>query len=67
MAAYQIERVGQTLRPDGVAIEARSGSAEQFAGRVTQAAEKGLAIILMSSDPASLDAGARGGRTRAAA
>ena len=34
VADYQIERVGQTLRPDGVAIEAVSGSAEHFAARV---------------------------------
>ncbi len=57
VAGYQIERVGQTLRPDGVAIEGAPGSGGQFAARVTQAVEKGLAVILMSSDPATLEAG----------
>jgi acetyl-CoA decarbonylase/synthase, CODH/ACS complex subunit gamma len=55
VAGYQVERVGQTLRPDGVAIEAGAGAAGQFAGRAGQAAEKGLAIILISSDPAVLE------------
>jgi acetyl-CoA decarbonylase/synthase complex subunit gamma len=53
---YTIERVGQTLRPDGVAIEA-SGPAEQFVARVTQAAESGVALILLGSDPALIEAG----------
>ncbi len=52
---YHIERVGQTLRPEGVAIEAGSDAA-QLAARATLAAEKGLAMILMSSDAAALDA-----------
>jgi acetyl-CoA decarbonylase/synthase complex subunit gamma len=56
VAGYQIERVGQTLRAEGVAIES-PGTPEQFAARVTRAAEKGLAIILLTSDPASLGAG----------
>ena len=57
VAAYQIERVGQTLRPDGVAIEGDSGSAAQFAGRVSEAVGKGLAVVLIASDPATLEAG----------
>jgi acetyl-CoA decarbonylase/synthase, CODH/ACS complex subunit gamma len=57
VAAYQIERVGQTLRPDGVAIEGDSGSAAQFAGRVSQAIDKGLSVVLLASDPATLEAG----------
>ncbi len=56
VAAYKVERVGQTLRPDGAAIEAGS-AVDQFAARVTRAAEKGLAVILMSSDPAAIEAG----------
>jgi acetyl-CoA decarbonylase/synthase, CODH/ACS complex subunit gamma len=53
---YKIERVGQTLRPDGVAIEA-GASAEDFAARVGRAAEKGLALILVTSDPVAMEAG----------
>jgi acetyl-CoA decarbonylase/synthase, CODH/ACS complex subunit gamma len=56
VAGYHVERVGQALRPDGVALEASPGPAAQFAARVTQAVEKGLAVILMSSDPAALEA-----------
>jgi acetyl-CoA decarbonylase/synthase complex subunit gamma len=57
VADYQIERVGQTLRPDGVAIEDASGSADTFAARVRQAADKDLAIILISTLPNVMDAG----------
>ncbi len=57
IADYQIERVGMILRPDGVAIENSSGSADTFAGRVGQAAGKELAIILMSPDPEAMEAG----------
>jgi acetyl-CoA decarbonylase/synthase complex subunit gamma len=57
VAAYQIERVGQQLRPDGVAIEGDGASAAQFAGRVSQAADKGLAMVLIAGDPAILEAG----------
>ena len=57
VADYQIERVGQTLRPDGVAIEDTSGSADTFAVRVRQAVGKDLAIILISSLPNVMDAG----------
>jgi acetyl-CoA decarbonylase/synthase, CODH/ACS complex subunit gamma len=56
VAAYQVERVGQTLRMDGVAIEGPAGSAEKFTSRSARAAEKGLAIILLSSDPDALEA-----------
>ena len=57
VAAYQIERGGQHLRPDGVAIGGDGASAAQFAGRVSQAADKGLAMVLIASDPAILEAG----------
>ena len=55
VAAYQVERVGQILRPDGVAIE--GAVAARFASRVAGAAERGLAIVLLASDPAVLEAG----------
>ncbi len=41
VANYQIERVGQTLRPDGVAIEDASGSADTFAARVAPGGGEG--------------------------
>ena len=56
MADYKIERVGQTLRPDGVAIESR-GLSRGFCGPGQKAAEKGLALVLMTSDPAVMEAG----------
>jgi acetyl-CoA decarbonylase/synthase complex subunit gamma len=55
-AGYKIERVGQTLRPDGLAIEAGQ-AVDKFAARVAKAAEKGLAVIILSSDPATVEAG----------
>jgi acetyl-CoA decarbonylase/synthase complex subunit gamma len=55
VATYQIERVGIALRPDGVAIQ--HSSADAFAARVTQAVAKQLAVILISSDPAAVEAG----------
>jgi acetyl-CoA decarbonylase/synthase, CODH/ACS complex subunit gamma len=57
VAGYEIERVGQALRPDGVAIEATSGSADTFAARVAKVADTELAVILMSSDVGILEAG----------
>src|SRR3990172_6739137 len=57
VANYHLERVGQTLRPEGIAIQADSGSPEQFAARAQEAAGKGMALVLMASDPAVLEAG----------
>jgi len=57
IAGYEIERVGQVLRPDGVAVEYRSGSPDTFAARVSQAVARGLAVILISSDVAAAEAG----------
>ncbi len=65
IADYQIERVGMTLRPDGVAIENVSGSADTFAGRVAQTAGKELAIILISSDPGAMEAGLKEAKDKA--
>ncbi len=57
VAGYEIERVGQVLRPDGIAVEYRSGSPETFAGRVAQVVAKDLSVILISSDLAAAEAG----------
>ena len=57
VADYEIERVGMALHPDGLAIENKSGAADTFAARVAQAAGKGLALILISTDPAAMEAG----------
>jgi acetyl-CoA decarbonylase/synthase complex subunit gamma len=65
VAEYQVERVGMMLRPDGVAIENSSGSAETFAARVAQAAQKELALILMSSDPGAMEAGLKEAKDKA--
>jgi len=51
IAGYRVERVGQSLRADGVAIEAASGSAEVLAERAQQAARAGAAVVLMVADP----------------
>jgi acetyl-CoA decarbonylase/synthase, CODH/ACS complex subunit gamma len=48
--------VGQTLRLDGVALEATAGDAQTYAARAAQAAEKGLAVILLTTDAALLEA-----------
>jgi len=55
VASYEVERVGMVLRADGVAIE--HSSADALAARVGQAVGKQLTVILMSSDPAALEAG----------
>ncbi len=65
IADYQVERVGMTLRPDGVAVEGSAGSADKFAARVGQVASKDLAVILMSSDPATMEAGLKVAQGRA--
>jgi acetyl-CoA decarbonylase/synthase complex subunit gamma len=56
--AYSVDYVGLDLETDGIAIEATSGDAETFAAcveAVTAATDKPL--ILMSSEPAVLEAG----------
>ena len=60
VAAYKVERVGQVLRVDGVALEA-GDSAEQFANRVARAAQAGLALILIASNGATMEAGLKAG------
>ena len=65
VAGYRIERVGVALQADGVAIEAASGSADTFATRVGKVAGKELAIILISSDPAVMEAGLKAAQGKA--
>jgi acetyl-CoA decarbonylase/synthase complex subunit gamma len=65
IADYQIERVGMILRPDGVAIENSSGFADTFGSRVAQAAEKELALILISSNPDAMEAGLKAAKDKA--
>ena len=65
IADYHVERVGMSLRVDGVALEDASGSVEQFAQRVSQAAGKELALILISTDPAVMEAGLKAAQGKA--
>ncbi|MDO8472830.1 MAG: acetyl-CoA decarbonylase/synthase complex subunit gamma, partial [Dehalococcoidia bacterium] len=56
---YQVERVGMKLTMDGFAVQNTSKNAEKFAECVgTVVAKSSLAIMLMSEDPAALDAAA---------
>ncbi|MBC7236885.1 MAG: acetyl-CoA decarbonylase/synthase complex subunit gamma [Chloroflexi bacterium] len=57
IADYQVERVGIDLSANGVAIENASGDAATFAARVKQAVAAGLPVILISDDPAAMEAG----------
>ncbi len=56
IAHYKVERVGMTLRVDGVAIENKSSDVATYAARVGQAVASGLAVILISDNPAALAA-----------
>ena len=56
---------GQTLRPDGVAIEAASGSAERLSPRAcARRRSKDLPIILISLRPGAMEAGLEAARAR---
>ncbi len=57
ISAYKVERVGITMRVDGVAVQNSSGDPAKFADRVTQAAAAGMPVILASQNPAALEAG----------
>ena len=56
IARYKVDRVGMTLRVDGVAIENKSSDVATYAARVGQAVSSGLAVILISDNPAALAA-----------
>ena len=65
VAAYEIERVGMKLTLDGLAIDDAGGGAAAFAAAATaaRAAAPGLPLVLLSGDPAAIEAalGAAGG------
>jgi acetyl-CoA decarbonylase/synthase, CODH/ACS complex subunit gamma len=56
IARYKVERVGMTLRVDGVVIENKSHDVATYAARVGQAVAAGLAVVLMGDNPAALAA-----------
>lgn len=57
VSAYGVERVGMTLRLNGLAVENASGDPRAFAHRVGQIKSKThLPMILMSADPAAIEA-----------
>lgn len=59
VSAYQVERVGIKLSLDGFAIQNASKSADKFAECVDLVtAKSGLAMMLMSEDPAAMGAAA---------
>ena len=57
VAAYMVDYVGIELRMDGLAVEAASGDAAQFAAAVKLAAGAKLPLILMARDKAVMEAG----------
>ncbi len=57
-AALDFERVGQTLRVEVVALEDATGDAGRFADAAQEADAADLALMLISEDPAVLEAGA---------
>jgi len=57
LGGVSFERVGQTLKPDVIAVRQSSGSAEKFAAAVKAAADtSGLNPVLMPSDASGLRA-----------
>jgi acetyl-CoA decarbonylase/synthase complex subunit gamma len=58
VSSYAVERVGMSLRLDGIAIEDSGGGAAAFAAAVAVArsAAPGLPLVLMSTDPAAVGA-----------
>jgi acetyl-CoA decarbonylase/synthase, CODH/ACS complex subunit gamma len=59
LAAYQVERVGETLRADLVSVAFKSGSLERFCAALGKVAELwSHALAARSDDPAALKAAA---------
>ena len=60
---YEVERVGMTLRLDGLAVEHSGGDAAAYAAAVAaaRAAAPGLPLVLMSADAAAIAAALAGG------
>jgi len=63
VAGYEVERVGMTLRLDGLAVEHAGGDAATYAAAVAAAgaAAPGLPLVLISGDAAAIDAALSGG------
>src|SRR5450756_1256068 len=63
VAGYEVERVGMTLRLDGLAVEHAGGDAATYAAAVAaaRAAAPGLPFVLISGDAAAIDAALSGG------
>ena len=61
--AYEVERVGMSLRLDGLAVEHSGGDAAAYAAAVAvaRAAAPGLPLVLMSGDAAAIEAALSGG------
>jgi acetyl-CoA decarbonylase/synthase, CODH/ACS complex subunit gamma len=57
-ARYEVERVGLTFALNGIAVENASGDAATFAKAVesVRAAAAGVPLVLMSADPAAIEA-----------
>ncbi len=58
IGAYEIERVGMKLHLDGVAVQQSGGDAAAYAAAVAavRAAAPEVPLVLMSADPAAVDA-----------
>lgn len=61
--AYEVDRVGMSLRLDGLAVEHSGGDTAAYAAAVAaaRAAAPGLPLVLMSGDAAAIDAALSGG------
>jgi acetyl-CoA decarbonylase/synthase, CODH/ACS complex subunit gamma len=60
LANFFYERVGLTLRPEMAALRCDSGQADKFVNLVNRVKQKSdCSLLLMSTDPAVLEAGAR--------
>ena len=56
IAIYKVDRVGQELRPEGVALSDGALSPEQYARRAKQAADAGALVILQTESAEAADA-----------
>jgi len=56
IGSYAVERVGLTFGVNAIAMENASGDAATFAQRVEVANSSGLPLVLMSKNPAALEA-----------
>jgi acetyl-CoA decarbonylase/synthase complex subunit gamma len=56
-AAHRYDRVGMVLSAELIAVQSTTGQKERFAQLVKKAGEKAAGVILMSDDPAVMEAG----------